>query len=1187
MPIGIDMNNYDISMGTGQIRMSGGGTFTSDNSINYDWILRASPADYSWISVAYGNGVFVAISFIDGSGNQIMTSPDGINWTLVKTTNTIYWRTVCFGTPNGSPLFVIVGNAVPYVYTSPNGIDWTLRTLTSGNDTTVWLNVIYAGGTINKFVAPGLNGTNRLMYSSDGISWTAVTGNTDLNNTEWQGIAYDNSNNRLVITPFYTTGAYYSMYSINGTTWTRGGSFPGYISNVYYGKGLFVSTIGNAVGGTGTGGQQLISRITTSPDGITWTNRYTPDIGWAGIAYGSGIFVAITGGGGNRTMTSSDGINWTLRPSANDSIVWRAITYGNGIFVAVASSSSGNRVMTLDPAYGMSINKITTEETTTNLVKFGQNGATISANPSKNFTWVARSAPEANGWHACCYGNGQFVAVAFTGTNRVMTSTDGYTWTAQTPPANNWLNVCYGELSGNNLYVAVSHNGTNRSMYSTNGISWTTSPTPNDASMEWGCICFGYDTSGNGLFVGTAINGTTNLPRVMTSSNGINWTPRNASDNALSWRGVCYGYDSSGQGQFVAVAQSGTGSRSMYSINGGVTWVGKPTTEDNSSWYNVCYGNGTFVAVAAYTGPIRKRVMYTRNIIGAGWSEANYPVENDWWGVAFGNGLFVAIATSGVGNRVMTSPDGINWTIRASVADSIWKGICYGNGTFVSVSSNGTVMTNDYTANDNTIITNGKLGIGSISPSVALDVNGSARIMENIQMGTSTNSYRRFTMGGGNSFGYLYSAFNQLGDGIHMGYNAYNDNTSWKLHATGFGSGTSRISMGYGYIALYTAPEGSTPPTTLGLYQNSSGQVGIGTSSPTATLNVRRPGGTNAYAEESVLNVKGADYTNGDGSRTVYSAGITLHASDLVWAPPNRTYGAKIYIGGGYSVGGGLGYNGPITFDTAGSERMRVHANGYVGIGTTSPTVPLRVEGSGSSPWTGSHKYTDLTNNWGTSSSTGTISISASNGIDCQFIRWYSDKRIKTNINPIINSLEKLRKLKCCEYEHIDKTSCSKPRLGFIAQEVHEVLPYSIGDSIEYIPNIYEFGIITDNIITLTNKTTIDICCNLMLQIVDDKKDIFVNIDEIIDNKSFSIKLNNNENIDSSNNKIFIYGQQIKDFKSINYNEIFTLTTASVKEMDIIIQEQQEMIENQKSMIESLQKQLQTFEQRLSALESK
>ena len=46
-------------------------------------------------------------------------------------------------------------------------------------------------------------------------------------------------------------------------------------------------------------------------------------------------------------------------------------------------------------------------------------------------TWTAQAAAEANSWLSVAYGNGLWVAVATSGTNRVMTSPDGETWTAR------------------------------------------------------------------------------------------------------------------------------------------------------------------------------------------------------------------------------------------------------------------------------------------------------------------------------------------------------------------------------------------------------------------------------------------------------------------------------------------------------------------------------------------------------------------------------------------------------------------------------------------------------------------------------------------------------------------------------------------------------------------------------------
>ncbi|GAB3034168.1 hypothetical protein GCM10027185_40020 [Spirosoma pulveris] len=88
-------------------------------------------------------------------------------------------------------------------------------------------------------------------------------------------------------------------------------------------------------------------------------------------------------------------------------------------------------------------------------------------------TWTARTAAENNSWYSVTYGNGQFVAVAGDGTKRVMTSPDGITWTARTASENNqWNGVTYG--SGQ--FVAVASNGTNQVMTSSGGPSVSIAP---------------------------------------------------------------------------------------------------------------------------------------------------------------------------------------------------------------------------------------------------------------------------------------------------------------------------------------------------------------------------------------------------------------------------------------------------------------------------------------------------------------------------------------------------------------------------------------------------------------------------------------------------------------------------------------------------------------------------------------
>jgi hypothetical protein len=79
----------------------------------------------------------------------------------------------------------------------------------------------------------------------------------------------------------------------------------------------------------------------------------------------------------------------------------------------------------------------------------------------------------------------------------------------------------------------------------------------------------------------------------------------------------------------------------------------------------------------------------------------------------------VPVAATGTGNRVMTSPDGVTWTLQTPAANNNWWSVAY-NGVFVSVSDGGAgnrVMTSSRhtPAADAPVVTDVNLGTGNVT----------------------------------------------------------------------------------------------------------------------------------------------------------------------------------------------------------------------------------------------------------------------------------------------------------------------------------------------------------------------------------------------------------------------------------------------------------------------------------------
>ena len=121
----------------------------------------------------------------------------------------------------------------------------------------------------------------------------------------------------------------------------------------------------------------------------------------------------------------------------------------------------------------------------------------------------------------------------------------------------------------------------------------------------------------------------------------------------------------------------------------GIAWTARAAASDDS-WSSVTWGGPTggkkFVAVASAGDD----TPVMTSIDGVTWSLATGSVPvNDWKSVTWGDDTIVAVAPSSDDSQVMISTNGNSWTSQRAASDDSWTSVAYGGGKFVAVASSG------------------------------------------------------------------------------------------------------------------------------------------------------------------------------------------------------------------------------------------------------------------------------------------------------------------------------------------------------------------------------------------------------------------------------------------------------------------------------------------------------------------
>jgi len=464
-----------------------------------------------------------------------------------------------------------------------------------------------------------------------------------------------------------------------------------------------------------------------------------------------------------------------------------------------------------------------------------------------------------------------------------------------------------------------------------------------------------------------------------------------------------------------------------------------------------------------------------------------------------------------------------------------------------------------FTNNSNeqmTLLTNGNFGIGTSTPLAKLHIAGNVKIDGNntIEFGAGISKEVSAGKIGYESFG----SFNAL-DIVGAGTTGVNRKI--KFWNEGGAEFAGSVSVGV-----------SDP---LYIYKmDIADRIRIRSSSASSTAGIALNNSDNS-AVSAFIGTNGLDLVGIYGAVSGWGFLMNTNTGDLAVGYQNPVAGYRLSVLGNQYINGLVATSGDAEIGGAAQVNGNLNVSGRIGIGGI-PNFPIEIYSTISYP--SPSGWTSYNNGFHTS----LTCMKANGNIIAEAFEAYSDSRIK-NIDKVSNSyddLEKLDALRITDYNMKDYMKYGDRYFKkIIAQEVEKVYPQVVSKNIGCIPNVYKVPSKIEKtangyMLSFTDKHHLSNIAKKIQMVIDRETKKF-DIISIPSEKQVEVKA-----AELNTDKVFVYGEEVDDLRTVDYEGLTTLNISATQELSKLIKKQQAIIETQQQQIEQLLKRMEVVEKK-------